>query len=29
LFTWIGAFLIVASGYFIALRERAIKNVKR
>jgi len=29
LFTWIGAFLIVASGYFIALRERAIKDVKR
>ena len=28
-FTWLGAFVIVASGYFIALREHAIKDVKR
>ena len=29
LFTWVGALVIVLSGYFIALRERNIKNVKR
>jgi drug/metabolite transporter (DMT)-like permease len=29
LFTWIGASVIVLSGYFIALRERSIKKVER
>ena len=29
LFTWIGALVIVFSGYFIALRERSIKNAER
>ena len=29
LFTWIGASIIVLSGYFIALRERSIKKVER
>ena len=29
LLTWIGALVIVLSGYFVALRERKIKNVER
>ena len=29
LFTWIGASVIVLSGYFIALRERSIKKVEK
>ena len=29
LFTWIGASIIVLSGYFIALRERSIKKVEK
>ena len=29
LMTWLGAFIVVFSGYFIVLRERNIKNVKR
>ena len=28
LLTWLGAFIVVFSGYFIVLRERNIKNVK-
>ena len=28
LWTWLGAFVVVISGYFILLRERIVKNVK-
>ena len=28
LLTWLGALIVVFSGYFIVLRERSIKNVK-
>ena len=29
LLTWIGALVVVLSGYFVALRERNIKNLER
>ena len=29
LLTWLGALIVVFSGYFIVLRERNIKNVKK
>ncbi|NCX70852.1 MAG: EamA family transporter, partial [Rhodobacteraceae bacterium] len=29
LMTWLGAFIVVFSGYFIVLRERNIKNLKK